>query len=48
MKMTPPHVTSFPREPETQNDNFFSISTSELAESVDGLNRFPAQSAGEL
>jgi len=28
--------------------NFFSISTSRLAESVDGLNSVLAQSAGEL
>jgi len=49
MKMIPPVVTSSPREPQTQNEKmFFSISTSRLAESIDGLNSFLAQSAGEL
>jgi len=46
--MTAPLVTSSPREPQTQNEIFFSISTSRLAEYVDGLNSFLPQSAGEL
>jgi len=48
MILTPPLVTSSPREPQTQNEKFFfSISTSRLGESVDGLNSFLAQSAAK-
>jgi len=36
------------REPQTQNENFFSISSIRLAESVEGLNSSLPQSAGEL
>jgi len=44
---TPPLVTSPQRIPNPKRKNFFSISTRRLAESVDGLNSFPAQSASE-
>jgi len=37
-----------PREPQTQNENIFSIATRRLAESVDGVHSFLAQSAGKL
>jgi len=43
IKMTPPLVTSSPREPQTQNEKiFFSISTSRLAESADGFEQLPS------
>ena len=44
-----PHLWRPPSEPQTQNKKtFFSISTKRPAESVDALNSFLAQSAGEL
>jgi len=36
------------RQPYTHIKSFFSIETERLVESVDGLNSFLAQSAGEL
>jgi len=46
---TCPHCYVTNRKPQTQIEKiFFSISTRRLAESVNGLNGFQAQSAGEL
>jgi len=41
-------VTYLPENPKPKTKKFFSISTRSLTESVDGLNSFLAQSAGEL
>jgi len=44
-----PHLWRYPqRTPNPKRKTFFSISTTRLAESVDGLNSSLAQSAGEL
>jgi len=46
-KNTPPLWRSAQKIP-TENENFFSISTTGLAESVEGLNSSLAQTPGEL
>jgi len=43
-----PYLWRSPRKAQTQNENFFSILTTRLAESVEGLNISLAQSGGEL